>query len=90
MSRSGGNYDPLVHVESQWENIPPDQLPDIGEVIPDCLGDLNGDGTVGIVDFLALLAAWGPNPGHAADLDGDGTVGIVDFLQLLAAWGPCP
>lgn len=90
MSRSGGNYDPDVHVESQWENIPPDQLPDIGEVIPDCLGDLDGDGAVGIVDFLGLLAAWGPNPGHPADLDGDGTVGIQDFLQLLANWGPCP
>ena len=54
-----------------------------------CAGDLDGDGVVGIVDFLALLAAWGPNPGHPADLDGDGVVGIVDFLALLGAWGPC-
>jgi hypothetical protein len=23
-----------------------------------CLGDLDGDGTVGIVDFLLLLANW--------------------------------
>ncbi len=54
-----------------------------------CLADLDGDGEVGITDFLALLAAWGPNPGHPADLDGDGIVGITDFLALLAAWGPC-
>jgi hypothetical protein len=55
-----------------------------------CLGDLDGDGDVGITDFLELLGAWGPNPGHPADLDGDGDVGITDFLQLLGAWGPCP
>ncbi len=27
-----------------------------------CLGDVDGDGTVGIVDFLLLLANWGPCP----------------------------
>ena len=29
---------------------------------PVCPADLDGDGTVGITDFLALLAAWGPCP----------------------------
>ena len=52
--------------------------------------DLDGDGFVGINDFLDLLAAWGPNPGHPADYDGDGFVGISDFLLLLASWGECP
>ncbi len=63
-----------------------------GNGIPDtceCPWDLDGCGTVGITDFLALLAAWGPNPGHPADFDGDGNVGITDFLALLANWGPC-
>jgi len=50
---------------------------------------MNGDGIVGINDFLDLLAAWGPNPGHPADLNNDGIVGINDFLTLLANWGPC-
>ncbi len=59
-------------------------------VTPSCPGDVDDDGTVGILDFLALLAAWGPNPGHPADLDDDGIVGILDFLALLAAWGSCP
>jgi len=54
-----------------------------------CPWDLDGGG-VGITDLLALLAAWGPNPGHPADFDGDGNVGITDFLALLANWGPCP
>jgi len=47
----------------------------------------DGDGNVGIVDFLALLAQWG-GPG-SCDFDGGG-VGINDFLDLLANWGPCP
>ena len=55
-----------------------------------CPWDLDSTGTVGITDFLALLAAWGTDPGGPPDFDGDGTVGIVDFLELLAHWGPCP
>jgi hypothetical protein len=55
-----------------------------------CLWDLDGDGGVGIVDFLMLLAAWGPNPGHPADFNCDGVVNVQDFLALLANWGPCP
>ena len=43
-----------------------------------CPWDLDGDGEVGITDFLALLADWG-NP-----------YGIQEFLALLADWGPCP
>jgi hypothetical protein len=53
------------------------------------LGDLDGDGVVGVSDFLALLAAFGPCPDPCppacpADLDGDCTVGVTDFLILLA------
>ncbi|MCH8151542.1 MAG: S8 family serine peptidase [Planctomycetes bacterium] len=55
---------------------------------PRCPADLDGDGTVGILDLLQLLIAWGQG-GVPADLDGDGTVGIIDLLQLLAAWGAC-
>ncbi len=47
----------------------------------------DGDGTVGINDFLALLAQW-DTPG-SCDFDGGGG-GITDFLALLANWGPCP
>ncbi len=54
-----------------------------------CPSDLDCDGTVGINDFLDLLAQWGTNPGGPPDFDGDGDVGITDFLALLANWGPC-
>ncbi len=59
-------------------------------VVPLCPWDLGGDGSVGISDFLDLLAQWGTDPGGPPDFDGDGTVGINDFLDLLANWGPCP
>ncbi len=51
--------------------------------------DLDDNGTVGILDLLGLLAAWGRcsgEPGCAGDLDCDGAVGITDLLALLAAW----
>jgi len=66
--------------------------------IPDCapvgqLGDLDGDGIVGIMDLLGMLAAWGPcadcgtPQACQADLDGDCSVGILDLLSLLGGWG---
>ncbi|MCH8344838.1 MAG: S8 family serine peptidase [Planctomycetes bacterium] len=57
---------------------------------PRCPADLDADGTIGILDLLSLLAAWGTDPGGPPDFDGDGTVGIFDLLTLLAAWGACP
>jgi len=53
----------------------------------DCDGGESTDGTVGITDFLLLLAQWGSS--GSCDFDGGG-VGITDFLELLANWGPCP
>ena len=58
-----------------------------------CTADLDGDGMVGVSDFLDLLGNWGPCPPMGdcpADFDGDGNVGVSDFLELLANWGPCP
>ena len=62
---------------------------DVGGFTP---GDLDGDGTVGITDFLTLLALWGrcddPCPPFClGDIDGDCNVGITDFLLLLGNWG---
>lgn len=63
--------------------------------IPDeceAMGDLNGDGRVGIVDFLILIGSWGecdaPCPPICnGDLDGDCNVESLDFLLLLGNWG---
>ena len=55
------------------------------------LGDLDGDGMVGVTDLLALLGAWGACPTPCpptcdADIDGDCVVGVLDLLSLLANW----
>ncbi len=84
---AGGEWIPVVDGIS----LTPDEFPFMIEgtlIEPPCPWDCgDNDGTVGIVDFLALLAQWG-GPG-ACDLDGGG-VGITDFLELLANWGACP
>jgi len=55
-----------------------------------CVGDCEAtpDQSVGMADFLALLAQWG-QVGAQCDFDGGG-VGVTDFLELLANWGTCP
>lgn len=78
---------------STGPNSPTNFAGETGSVVAcSCPGDLNGDGSIGILDLLALLAAWGvcDDPGYCpADLDYDTNVGILDLLTLLAAWGPC-
>lgn len=61
-----------------------------GTGVPDeCEGDLDGDGVIGAIAFLILLATWGPCPVPCpADLDNNGEVNIVDFLTLLYNWTP--
>ncbi len=63
-----------------------------GDGLPDecCAGDIDGNGVVLVSDLLALLAAWGTDPGGPPDFDGKGDVGVSDLLILLANWGPCP
>jgi plastocyanin len=54
----------------------------------DCIGDLDGNGGVGVDDILALLAAYQQNAD--GDCDGDGDTDVDDLLLLISAWGPCP
>ncbi len=54
-------------------------------------GDIDGDGIVGILDFLFVLGNWGPclgpcPPACPGDLDGDCQVGINDFLIVIGNW----
>ncbi|MHC4413642.1 MAG: hypothetical protein ACYS0G_00005, partial [Planctomycetota bacterium] len=84
---TGGDTIGRVNLRSQggFEGIM-----DVTLFVAGCPWDLNGDSVVDITDLLALLAAWGDNPGHPADIDHDGVVGIHDLLALLANWGSCP
>ncbi len=56
---------------------------------PTLMGDLDGDGFVGIADLNIVLGAWNQNvpPGNPlADPSGDGFVGIEDLNLVLGNW----
>lgn len=53
--------------------------------------DLDGDGSVDVVDLLILLANWGACPSPCppqcpVDLNSDCSVGVTDLLILLSYW----
>lgn len=54
-------------------------------------GDVNVDGTVNVMDLLAVINAWGPCPpqpsGCPADLNNDGGVNVADLLDVINNWG---
>ncbi len=54
-----------------------------------CIGDMTGDGTVGPMDLLELVASWGPcrSDDCPADLNDDGFVNTFDLIMLIADWG---
>ncbi len=89
-SLTGGNQS-LLGIVDDGDPLSTNQLVAFELLLP-C--DLDGDGSIGILDLLLLLSNWGPCPDPPArcpaDLNGDSTVGILDLLALLANWGPCP
>src|SRR5262245_34633459 len=54
-----------------------------------CLGDLDGDGVVGLSDLTLLLSHFGATEAEAADgdLDGDADVDLADLTILLSRFG---
>jgi len=54
-----------------------------------CAADLDGNGSVGVDDLLAVIADWGCSD-CSADIDGDGSVGVNDLLAIISGWGICP
>ncbi len=65
-------------------------IPDECEDADPCPADLDGDCAIAVSDLIALLGAWGTDPGGPPDFDGDGNVGTGDLIELLGNWGPCP
>jgi hypothetical protein len=55
-----------------------------------CIGDVDANGVVNVLDFLDLLGSWGPCADCPADVDYSGAVNVTDVLIMLAHWGPCP
>lgn len=55
-------------------------------------GDINGDGTVNILDAIRLAEAFGSYPGHPrwnplADINNDDVVNILDCILLAGHFG---
>ena len=60
------------------------------ELVPDdCPNDIDGNGSIGFTDVLAILNAWGPCPGCRADVSGNDDADFLDVLTVLGAWGAC-
>lgn len=55
-----------------------------------CPADFDRDGTIGVPDIFAFLAAWFAGPGspdsHRADLNGSCTADVPDIFEFLSAW----
>jgi choice-of-anchor B domain-containing protein len=51
-------------------------------------GDVNGDGSVNVLDLTAVITSWGPCPPGPcpADLDGSGAVDVLDLVIVITAW----
>jgi thermitase len=54
-----------------------------------CVGDVDGDGNVGVADLLSVIEQWGTCSGCNGDIDGDGMVSVGDLLAIVDAWGDC-
>ncbi len=87
---TGLYFDPLVqgraYVNVQHPSSGNDNL--VMLTVP-IVGDLDGDGFVGITDLNIVLGAWNQNvpPGDPlADPSGDGFVGLADLNTVLGNW----
>jgi len=90
LSRSRSNLVPSEHDQPGWSNIPSEDLEVFGTEIPDCLGDLDGNGNVDGADLAVVLGAWGCAGGACtADLNADNIVDGADLAIVLGAWGEC-
>lgn len=63
---------------------------DMAELVLHPPADINGDGTVDVLDLLLLLSVWGDCPPPPIpcppDLNHDGAIDVLDLLLLLAGW----
>ncbi|TVQ82933.1 MAG: hypothetical protein EA380_00265 [Phycisphaeraceae bacterium] len=68
---------------AKWQGCAPD-------LVPNCPGDINGDGFVNLDDFAILATNFGAGPGATpaqGDLNQDGFVDLDDFIILAAHFG---
>ncbi|MDP7004858.1 MAG: dockerin type I repeat-containing protein [Phycisphaerales bacterium] len=52
----------------------------------DCIGDVDGSGSVNVADLLATVNVWGTSD-PSGDVNNDGIVNVSDLLAIMADWG---
>jgi hypothetical protein len=84
-----GVYEGEIMISDPDADNSPQFIPVTLTVEPDCVADLNGDGTRDLADLGILLASYNVDDG--GDVDGDGDTDLADLGSLLAVYGiPCP
>ena len=88
-SSTEGAFSGLITISSNDPDRAKFMLTISGVVQPlsvEAKSDFDGDGVVGILDFLLFVEAFG-STNSKFDIDGDGVVGILDFLLFVEAFG---
>jgi hypothetical protein len=55
--------------------------------VQNLLGDINGDGTVNIIDVAIVARAFGSKRGDETDLNNDGIINIIDISLVAREFG---
>ncbi len=73
--------------EDAWDQLCAEQAISLCSL---CLADVTEDGSVGIMDMLAVILDWGTiGSANGGDVTGDGWVDVLDLVQVVMAWGAC-
>ncbi len=85
INAKGINNNGLISAVGEYPDgsIRPYLLTPMSGTLPE---DVNGDGTVDVVDLLAVVGSWGVCNGCPEDVTGDGLVDVVDLLAIIAVW----
>ncbi len=84
--RAAGSPGTLAGISIRAQGVSRVHLFDL-EVVRGGPGDIDGDGVVGIFDFLLVLSEWGICTAPCTyDTNFDLKVGIDEFLEVLANW----
>ena len=80
-----GEHPHMVYTNALNGTLGLNTYPSAFAAVPFAPGDVEGNGTVGVGDVLALIDAWGPcDPPCLQDLDANGSVDVDDLLIVLS------